>query len=92
MIIVKIPNELSALIEKKYYERNMSFHLVGYLMGRPEINKELLNNYIKIAEQKDVELELYKKEISSAYIPNENKIWNFSFDFENSEIIFTERV
>lgn len=89
-ITIKLPSDVSALVEQKFYERNMSFHLVGYLMGRSDVRKDLLEEYIEVAERRDMELELYKKKIVDLYSPDPAKSWSFSFDFENNELIFTE--
>lgn len=94
MITVNINIEDSQAVEKAFYEYNASLNILSYLFKQNNINEEYLEQYIQKSEKYFIILEETKNIVSNKYMPNEdiNKKYNYSFDFENHNIIYTERV
>lgn len=88
MITVKIDSEDSRLIEKAFYEYQASLNILSYLLKQENINMKYIEDYTKKTEQYFVILEEYKSIVSSKYMPQDEKEYNYSFDFINETINF----
>lgn len=85
-IVVNIPEELSLYVEKLFYEHNSYLNIVKFLIDNNK-PKEYIDSYMEQAVQKDIELEIAKRDVSSKYTPNA-PVKNYTFDFYNSTLIF----
>ena len=92
MRIVKIDSEDCNLVERKFYEHMAGKDNIAFLMKDADVNEDILNEYIKIVEIRYYEVEKCKALISKKYLPEElsGKEYNYSFDFENETITYTE--
>lgn len=87
-ITVKILEEDSLLVEKHFFEYNSINNILSYLTSQDNCHVEYLDKYFQQAVEKNMELELYKREVSNKYSPNPNKMLMYSFDFDNNTIIY----
>ena len=93
MVTVNIDIEDSQAVEKAFYEYNASLNILSYLFKQDNINEEYLEQYVQKSEKYFIVLEEIKEIISNKYMPDKdkNKKYNYSFDFNNCAIIYTER-
>ena len=85
---IKITEGLSNYVEKLYFEYNALQNILRYLSSQDDVKQEYLNRYFEEAKQKNMELELAKKEISDKYRPKYMHTCRYSFDFDNTEIVY----
>lgn len=86
---IKITESLSTYVEKLNFEYNAMQNILRYLSSQESVNQEYLDKYFEEAKQKNMELELAKKEISQAYMPKDICVCRYSFDFDNCEIVYS---
>lgn len=86
---VIIPVAVSTYVEKLFFEYNASLNIVRYLMSQDDVKDEYIQRYLKQCEEKHVELEVTKKEVTEEYAPIEFNKYNYTFDFRNYTIIYT---
>lgn len=85
---IRIDYDLSVYIERLFFEYNAGLRILRYLASEESVKEEHLDKYFKETKEIEIELELAKKEISNQYKPSE-EFNNYHFDFETSEIIYT---
>ena len=86
---VIIPVDVSTYVEKLFFEYNASLNIVRYLMSQDDVKDEYIQRYLKRTEEKHVELEIVKEEVTKEYAPAELDCYNYNFDFRNYTIIYT---
>lgn len=86
---VKIPEKVSAYVEKLFFEYNASLSVVRYLMSQDDVKDEYIQRYLKQCEEKHIELELAKKEVTEEYAPIGFDKYNYNFDFRDYTITYT---
>ena len=76
------------------YERNISLSLYTYLKEDYDMNKKILDEYLKVITERTLELEREKRKISNKYKPKEVNLftYNWSIDFVKEIIIYQEAV
>ena len=76
------------------YERNISLSLYTYLKEDYDMNKKILDEYLKVITERTFELEREKRRISNKYKPKEVNLftYNWSIDFVKEIIIYQEAV
>lgn len=76
------------------YERNISLSLYTYLKEDYDMNKKILDEYLKVITERTLELEREKRKISNKYKPKEVNLftYNWSIDFIKEIIIYQEAV
>lgn len=74
------------------YERNISLSLYTYLKEDYDMNKKILDEYLKVITERTLELEREKRKISNKYKPKEVNLftYNWSIDFIKEIIIYQE--
>lgn len=89
-IVVKIDSEDSNLVERKFFEHAAGRDTVAFLMKDKDIKWDVLQHYVNIVEERFIELEFTKDEISRKYEPKdfEGASYSYSFDFKNESIIY----
>ena len=89
---VNIGEENSRKMEKIWYEYNASLNIIKFLTESGTIPFENLQDYLQVAEVRFVESEKMKEELAKQFKPAEVDLtkYNYSFDFENFSIVFTE--
>lgn len=85
---IKIHENVSNYVEKLFFEYNATINILKYLTAQDNTKLEYIEKYFKIAEEKYIELELAKKEISEQYRPQNMFVQRYSFDFDNCEIVY----
>ena len=70
---VIIPEQVSAYVERLFFEYNASLNIIRYL---------------RRSEQKYTELEIVKENIAREYAPVEFSKYNYTFDFEHNTIVY----
>lgn len=85
---IKITESLSNYIEKLHFEYNSMQNILRYLSSQESVKREYLDKYFEEAKQKNIELELAKKEVSQVYMPKDICACRYSFDFDNCEIVY----
>lgn len=85
---IKINEGLSAYVEKLFFEYNASQNILRYLASQDDVKKEHLDRYFEDAKQKNIELEMVKKEVSQQYFPKDMFVQRYTFDFDNCEIVY----
>ena len=92
-ILVPIAEETSLKVERLFYEYNAGLESVKFLMKDKEVRWDILQNYINVVEARYTELEMLKKGVSDAYLPDdigESKIpYSYEFLFDQSSIRYT---
>ena len=88
-IIVPIPTEISDQVTEKFYIYKASSQFLQELLQNKDLSIEILDKYYSKNEKNNIELELLKEEISSKYAPSNLKQYEYSFDFINSTIIYS---
>lgn len=86
---VIIPEQVSAYVERLFFEYNASLNILRYLMSQDDVKNEYIQRYSDSSEKKYTELEIVKESISKEYAPVEFSRYNYHFDFENNTIIYT---
>ena len=86
---VRIPVEVSTYVEKLFFEYNESLNILRYLMSQDDVKDEYIQRYSESSEEKYMELETAKREISKEYAPAEFDRYNYNFDFDNYIITYT---
>ena len=81
--IVNIPENICLEVERRYFEYEAAKHLIGYLMSRTDVQLELLQNYLDVAEVKFADLEMMKNAIVAQF-PSMNGWRNYIIDFAHS--------
>lgn len=88
----KIPEQLSIYIERLYFEYKANLQIIKYMINNHLDNNPIIQDYIKKAEQKNIELEIAKQEIINEYLPqNSETIYQYKFNFENSSFEYWEK-
>lgn len=89
---VNIGEENSRAMEKVWYEYNASRDIVKFLMEGGTVPFENLQDYIQVAEVRFVKSEKMKENLAREFKPEEVDLtkYNYSFDFDNFSIVFTE--
>lgn len=92
-IEVKLYSEDSNLIERKYFEHSALKDCVAFLMKDKDVNKELLDKYVRNVCGMYYELEKAKRLLSKKYEPQElrGKSYDYYFDFENETITYVAK-
>lgn len=85
--IVKINEQDCTLVQKSYFEYNSILHVLEYMVESNKFPKELINEYVEKAAQKNIELELLKNELINKYLPN-TQYSHYSIQFDTNEIIY----
>lgn len=85
---IKIDEGVSNYIEKLFFEYNAVNNILRYLTSQDDVKQEYLDRYFKDAEQKNIKLELAKKEISKQCQPKDMCVNRYYFDFDNCEIVY----
>ena len=86
---VIISDQVSAYVERLFFEYNASLNILRYLMSQDDVKDEYIQRYLDCSEKKYTELEIAKEYISKEYAPYEFGKYNYRFDFENDTIIYT---
>lgn len=87
-IRVQIPHDLSAEVERRFFEYNAAKDIIKYLMSQEEVLEKNLDRYLNSAEARFAELELIKEEATNQYKPEGLVNYGYEFDFKNCEIIY----
>lgn len=89
---VNIGEENSREMERIWYEYNASRDILKFLMESGTIPFDNLQDYLQVAEVRYVQSEKMKEELAKKFKPEEVDLtkYNYSFDFENFTIVFTE--
>lgn len=92
-IEVKIYSEDSNLIERKYFEHSALKDCVAFLMKDGDVNKELLDNYVRDVGIMYYEVEKTKRLLSKKYEPQELRgmSYDYFFNFENETITYVKK-
>ena len=92
-IEVKIYSEDSNLIERKYFEYSALKDCLAFLMKDEDVNKELLDKYVRSVGSMYYEVEKTKRLLSKKYEPQElhGKSYDYFFDFEDETITYVEK-
>ena len=85
---VIIPEQVSAYVERLFFEYNASLNIIRYLMSQDDIKEEYMQRYLRRSEQKYTELEMVKENIAIEYAPVEFSKYNYTFDFEHNTIVY----
>ena len=90
--IVRIDEEDSNLVERRFYEHASMRDSVAFLMKDKDVNEELLDKLVRSVGSRYYELEKTKRLISKKYEPLElkGKSYTYSFDFEEETITYVE--
>lgn len=85
--------EDSNLLERKFYEHAALKDCVAFLMKDKDVNKELLDKYVRNVCGMYYELEKAKRLLSKKYETQElrGKSYDYYFDFENETITYVEK-
>ena len=86
---VKIPEQVSAYVEKLFFEYNASLNILRYLMSQDDVIDRYIKDYSNSSGRKYTELEIAKETVSKKYAPKEFVAYNYNFDFDNNTIIYT---
>lgn len=86
---VRIPEQVSTYVEKLFFEYNASVNILRYLMSQDDVKDEYIQRYSKNAQEKYIELETVKREVTKEYAPVEFDEYNYNFDFDDYTIIYT---
>lgn len=92
-VIVPIPEETSLKVERLFYEYTAGQESVKFLMKDSEVRWDVLQNYINVVETRFTELEMLKKGVSDAFLPDdigESKLpYSYEFLFDQNAIRYT---
>ena len=84
---VQIPADVSLEVNRAFYEYNAALNISGYLMSRPGVQIELLQQYLDATEMKYATLEMLKEKAVRQYPPT--KPWTtYEFNFDTFEIYY----
>lgn len=86
---VRIPEQVSTYVEKLFFEYNASVNILRYLMSQDDVKDEYIQRYSKNVQEKYIELETAKREVTKEYAPAEFSRYNYNFDFDDCTIIYT---
>lgn len=91
----KMSEEETRALEKAWYELQGDQSTIAFCMAQPGINWEAMTQYRQVMAEEFALCEKLKHSLASKYMPNEVKEkglnkFNYSFDFEDCEIIFEE--
>lgn len=87
-IRVQIPYDVSADVERRFFEYNATKNILAYLMSRDDVLATHLEKYIRQAETRFTELELMKEQVTQQYAPEGLADYGYEFDFNKSEIVY----
>lgn len=85
---IKIDEGISHYIEKLFFEYNATNNVLRYLASQDDVKQEYLDRYFKKAQERNIKLELAKKEVDKQYRPKNVCVKSYHFDFENCEIVY----
>ncbi len=90
-IKVKLTNEENTYIERLWFEYNASLNILRFLMSQEDVLEKHLQKYLDSSEAKYAELEIAKKEMTTAHKPAElSEKYNYRFDFDDEYLIYWE--
>lgn len=76
-------------VQRLHYEYQASLNILSYLLKQENINEEYLNQYFKKSEEYHISLNYLIQQIIKKYEQKLNiKIYNYSFDFDNFQLIY----
>lgn len=87
--IVKIPEALSAEVERQFLEYQGCLNIINYLLSNNNTNTEMIEKYQQDALNRFVVLETLKTQVTKQYAPFE--YYDYQFDFDDQSIIFQEK-
>ena len=92
-IRIKMHPEDSNLLERKFYEHAALKDCVAFLMKDKDVNKELLDKYVRSVGSMYYELEKAKRLLSKKYEPQELRgmSYDYYFNFEDETITYVKK-
>lgn len=90
-IEVKIHPEDSNLMERLYYEHAAGRDNIAFLMKDNDVNKDILQDYIRTVETRFYEMKKCMVLLSKKYEPKEcsnGNGYDYTFNFEEESIIY----
>lgn len=88
--IINITEIDSTIVQKRYYEYMSSLHVLEYMVESNKFPQDLINQYIKVSENKNIDFELAKNELIMKY-PCSKKYKEYFIDFNNNFISYTTK-
>lgn len=87
-IRVQIPHDVSAEVERRFFEYNAAKDIIKYLMTRDDVLESKLMWYINNTESRFIELEMMKEEVTAQYKPEGISDYGYEFDFNDCSIVY----
>lgn len=84
---ISIPKEESNFVQEKFYKYNSLLAVLAYLNDNCN-SKEFIEQKLEQATENYIELEKAKNTCGKKYIPDGYKVLKYTFDFDNSQILY----
>lgn len=88
-IRVRIPGDVCADVERRFFEYNAAKDIIAYLSSRETVLPEHLERFINQAEFRFTELEMVKEQVTKQYKPEGLEEYGYTFDFDDSAIVYS---
>lgn len=85
---VPIAHEDCVNVERLFYEYSGLRDIVGFLAEKPQVNKEILADYVRQVQELYAPLEKMKQLVDEKVRPDGINPISYTFDFENEELIY----
>ena len=85
----KVPQDEIRYVEQLQFEYNAEMNILTYLVKQEGVKEEYLDRYFARAKNKNMLLEVAKKEISTKYLPQGiTEGYSYVIDFDSCNITY----
>ena len=86
---VKVPQDEIRYLEQLQFEYNSEMNILTYLVKQEGVKEEYLDRHFARAKDKNMLLEVAKKEVSTKYLPQGiGEGYNYTIDFDSCTITY----
>jgi len=86
---VKVPQDEIRYVEQLQFEYNSEMNILTYLVKQEGVKEEYLDRHFARAKDKNMLLEVAKKEVSTKYLPQGiGEGYNYTIDFDSCTITY----